>query len=92
MQSVRDFLDGKSDEVKGIEFNKASLKKIRREYQLLGSDTSNFLFDTLSRFDLSADQVNCIIDEDREKVSITASIEEMMENPYIIFAHQKYID
>ncbi len=85
MQSVRDFLDGKSDEVKGIEFNKASLKKIRREYQLLGSDTSNFLFDTLSRFDLSADQVNCIINEDREKVSITASIEEMMENPYIIF-------
>ena len=85
MQSVRDFLDGKSDEVKGTEFNKASLKKIRREYQLLGSDTSNFLFDTLSRFDLSADQVNCIINEDREKVSITASIEEMMENPYIIF-------
>ena len=84
-QGVRDFLEGKRDEVGGIDFSKAVLRKIRREYQLTESETADFLFDTLSRFDLSADQVKRIIGEDREKVSITASIKKMSENPYIIF-------
>ena len=89
MNSVKDFLDGVRDNVEGTEFNKSDLKKIRREYQLLGEKTAEFLFDIISRFDLRADQVRHIIDEDREKVSITASIEEMIENPYIIF--EQYI-
>lgn len=82
---VRSFLDGENDEVAGNALSKSDLKKIRREYQLLGKSTTDFMFDTLARFDLRADQVKAIISDDRENVSITASIEEMMENPYIIF-------
>lgn len=85
MHSVRDLLDGKKDDVKGDVFDTATLKKVRREYQLFGIDTADFLFNKLSRFDLTANQVKNIIDENRENVSITATLEEMSENPYTIF-------
>lgn len=76
---VRSFLDGEIDEVAGIAPSKADMKKIRREYQLLGKTTIDFMFDILARFALRADQVKAIISDDRENVSITASIEEMAE-------------
>ena len=86
---VRDFLEGSIDEVADIAPSKSDIKKIRREYQLFGKETTDFMFDVLSRFDLRADQVRAIISDDRENVSITASIAEMAENPYIIF--EQYI-
>lgn len=89
---VRKFLDGEIDEVNGRTFAKAELRKIRREYQLIGTETADFMFDTLSRFDLAANQVKSIIDEGRENVSITASIAEMAENPYIIFEQYRGFD
>lgn len=92
MKSVRDLVDGNVDEIDDISFDKVSLKKIRREYQLLGGETADFLFDTLSRFNLSASQVNNIVAENRSKVSITASIEDMTDNPYIIFEQYVGID
>lgn len=82
---VRRFLEGNAEEVFGYTFSKADLKKIRREYQLLGKETTDFMFDVLARFDLTKEQVKAIISDDRENVSITASIAEMAENPYIIF-------
>ena len=86
---IRSFLDGEIDEVVGIAPSKADMKKIRREYKLLGKTTIDFMFDILARFDLRTDQVKAIISDDRENVSITASIAEMSENPYIIF--EQYI-
>ena len=86
---IRDFLEGNIDEVAGIAPSKSDIRKIRREYQLFGKETTDFMFDVLSRFDLRADQVQAIIYDDRENVSITASIAEMAENPYIIF--EQYI-
>lgn len=87
--AVRKFLEGNRDDVQGMTLSKSDMKKIRREYQLLDDDTADFMFEILSRFDLRADQVCSIVSEDRENVSITASIAEMKENPYIIF--EQYI-
>ena len=84
-RGVQDLLDGKADTVNGITLNKPELRIIRREYQLRGKETAHFLMDILSRFDIRADQMKSIIDDDRENVSITATIDEMIENPYIIF-------
>ena len=92
MQSVRDLLDGTVDEIGTVNFDKVSLKKIRREYQLLGAITVDFLFGILSRFNLSANQVKNIVADNRGKVSITASIEEMADNPYIIFEQYVGVD
>lgn len=84
-REVRELLDGNIDEVAGITPVKAELKRIRREYQLLGEETTDFMLNVLARFDLQADQIRAILSDDREKVSLRASIKEMAENPYIIF-------
>ena len=89
MKSYRDdvhaFLNGEMVEICGISFSNADARRIRREYKLMGTDASDFAFDILSRFDLSARQVRAILNDSREDVSITASIAQMSENPYIIF-------
>ena len=84
-ETIRNFLEGDVDEVDGISFSKSELRKIRRDYQLLGKEKSDFLFDILSRFDLTTEQMIYIVGDARENVSITASIEEMQDNPYVIF-------
>ena len=85
---VREFLGG-ADNVIAQKFSTPAIKKIRRNCLLLGNEKLNFLFNVLSRFDLRFDhkinQVKNIIDDKRENVSITATIAEMTENPYIIF-------
>ena len=83
--NVKSFLDGEIEEIFGMVFSKRDARKIRREYQLIGDKTTSFAFDILSRFDISAKQVVSILNEKRSNVSITASIEQLAENPYIIF-------
>ena len=89
---VKDFLEGDLDNIAGFAPTKEFSKRIRREYQLLGKETADFLFDVLARFDINANQVRSIISDDRENVSITASIAEMMQNPYIIFEQYRGYD
>ena len=89
---VRRFLNGKIEEVSGNSFPKADARRIRREYQLMGTKAAEFALDILSRFDLSAAQVKAILDDGRENVSITASIEQMAENPYFIFEQYRGYD
>lgn len=91
-EAVKSFLDGEIDEVSGYSFSKAETKKIRREYQLMGTGAADFALDVLSRFDLSTAQVKAILDDRRENVSITATIEQMAENPYIIFEQYRGYD
>lgn len=55
--NVRAFLNGEIDEVSRDGFSQAEARKIRREYQLMGTATAGFALDVLSRFDLSAVQV-----------------------------------
>ena len=47
------------------------------------------LTEILPRFDLTVKQVRSIMSEKRQDVSITASVDEMVDNPYIIF--EQYI-
>lgn len=82
---VLDFLEGKRDDIAGKSFSAAEARKIRREYKLMEDETVDLLFNTLSRFDLSADQVKAIVSPDRENSCITADIASICENPYIIF-------
>ena len=48
-------------------------------------EEKELLLHLLPRFDLTARQVKGIISENREDVSITVSVSELIENPYIIF-------
>lgn len=84
VSDVRTFLDG-TDNAFAQKFSTTDKNKIRRNCQLLGKATLDFLFNVLARFDLQARQVEAIIDNNRQNVSITATIADMIENPYIIF-------
>lgn len=89
---VIEFLEEKRDDVAGKTILKADARRARREYQLMEKETADFLFNTLSRFDLTAEQVKAIIGIDREKVSISADILQMHENPYMIFEQYVGVD
>ena len=79
------FLEGKQEEIFDCRIAENEKRIIRREYKLLGTECSAFLINTLSRFHLTAVQVKNIISDERDNVSITASVSEMINNPYIIF-------
>lgn len=81
---VRDFLN-ETDNAIAAKFSTLDRSRIIRNWQLLGNDKQNFLFDVLLRFAITAAQVKAITDDNRANVSITATIAEMTENPYIIF-------
>lgn len=81
---VRAFVDGANNGV-AQKFPAANIPKIRRNCQLLGKDKLDLLFNVMSRFDIKAAQMRAIIDDKREKVSVTATVDEMTANPYVIF-------
>lgn len=81
---VRAFLSGTDNDI-AAKFSTSERRKIPRNCQLLGKDKLKFLFDVLARFALTAAQIKAIIDDNRANVSVTATIAEMTENPYVIF-------
>ena len=87
---VHKLMDGDQDEVFGHKV--VNLRTIRREFLLREDEEQKLLFDILPRFDISADQMGYILSEDREDVSITASLKEIVENPYIIFEQYQGMD
>lgn len=83
-------LDGDVDEVFGHKIDK--LRTVRREFQLREDEEQELLLDVLPRFDLTEGQMAYILSEEREDVSITASLKEILENPYIIFEQYQGMD
>ncbi len=88
-KQLEDVLNGDSNEIAGKEFSDKELKVARRQFQMKDDDEKELLLHLLPRFDLTSKQVRGIMSENREDVSITATIEELVENPYIIF--EQYI-
>lgn len=78
-------LNGNTNKIAGKEFTDKDLKVIRRQFQMKDDEEKDLILKLLPRFDLTAQQVKGIISEKRENVSITATIQEMLDNPYIIF-------
>lgn len=82
-EEVKCLLEGEKDDVFG--YKVANLKTIRREFQLREDEEQKLLLEILPRFDLTSEQMANILCDNREDVSITASLAEIVENPYIIF-------
>ncbi|MDE6004835.1 MAG: AAA family ATPase, partial [Oscillospiraceae bacterium] len=77
-----DFLSGQKEKVFDLEITNAKI--VRREYQRLEDYEQELLLKILPRFALTKEQVATIISEDRGNYSITSSIKDIVENPYII--------
>lgn len=82
---IKDFFEGRGNEINCVDIDQHELKRAKRNFDLLEDNQQTLLLDIFPRFSLTAGQIKSIIDEDREKVSITASLKDIVENPYIIF-------
>jgi len=82
-------LDGKTDSIGKIKLDSQKLRVIRKNFQMLYDEEKCLLLNMLPRFDLSTKQVECIISDERENWSVTASVKDILQNPYIIF--EQYI-
>ena len=89
---VCELLTGKRDHVFEHTFSADELKKLRREFQLREDAEQKLLMDVLPRFALPAKQMRAILSEDRENVSIVSRLDEIAENPYIIFEEYRGYD
>lgn len=87
---VKQLLEGNREEVFGHSIN--NLRVVRREFQLKEDEEQKLLLDILPRFDLTEEQMEHILSDERADVSITASLKDLVENPYIIFEQYQGMD
>ncbi|MBR5413671.1 MAG: AAA family ATPase [Fibrobacter sp.] len=86
-----ELMNEKRDDVCGIKFDGEILKSRRRRFRWLGDEKDHnqsvqkLLLNVLPRIDLSKEQVENIISDNRDRVSITSTHEEILKNPYLIF-------
>jgi len=60
------------------------LREARRQWQLKEPAAQRLLRDVLPRFDLTVDQIERILGEQREEVGLRASLDAIADNPYIL--------
>lgn len=75
---------GKSTLAHDMKLSEEAKNKVQRQWALKSSDEKHLLKDIFLRFDISRDQIKKIISSDRENSSITASLGEIGDNPYIL--------
>lgn len=84
-KQLENLLNGDSNKIEGKQYSDKDLKIVRRQFQMKEDNEKELLLHILPRFDLTAKQIRGIMSENREDVSITATIDELIDNPYIIF-------
>lgn len=84
-----DLIDSKSEQVKDLKIDSSKLKSVRRQWQLKSDIQRKCLQEVLPRFDLSKEQIDRILGDEKEDFSIYSSLEEITDNPYIMF--EEYI-
>lgn len=83
-KAIYGFLNGELNSIDGIILSAGRIKEIKRDWQLREDNEKRLLFEVLSRFNLSIQQLNNIISESRDKNSITSSFSDIIENPYLL--------
>ena len=81
---ISDFLTGQANELKGVALSTARQKEIKREWALKENDEAELLLNVFPRFALSVTQVANILSVSRNKNSMSATLKEIAENPYLI--------
>jgi len=60
------------------------LKSIKRKFQLRDEIEQEILLDSMVRFDITPAQIEAILSEERQKVSMRSSLDVIKANPYVI--------
>jgi len=83
-QKIFEFLNEKVAEIEGLTIEENRKKKILRHWKLKTDVERELLENVLPRFDLGKEQIERILSEDRRNYSIYSSLEQIVENPYIL--------
>lgn len=83
--SLFDLIAGRCEQIEGLMINNGKLRSVRRQWQLKSDVQRKCLEGVLPRFDLSEEQIDRILGDKREDFSIYSSLEEVTDNPYILF-------
>ena len=78
------FLAGENARAPELGLNEAEARSARRRWALLEDDEQALIRDALVRFAVTKDQVAKVLDHGRASCGITASCEELRENPYVL--------
>ncbi len=79
------FLNGNSDALlKHVVIEQEKIKKMVRSWKLKSNEERNLLENTLPRFDMPCEQIEKIISDKREVNGITATLNEIVQNPFLI--------
>ncbi len=85
---IRDALfalvEGNADKVSGLKLDVAEIKSVRRQWKLRTNGEQRLLLEVLPRLALRDEQLTKILDEERAKNSITATLDAIADNPYIL--------
>lgn len=80
-----ELLNGNTKQVGNVVIDDKTFKRVIREFKLRDENEQKLLLYLFPRFDITADQMSNILSNDRINVSITASLDDIVNNPYIIF-------
>ena len=83
-QEIFDFLNGKVSKIKGLPINENRKKKILKQWKLKTDIERKLLEDVLPRFDLTKEQIERILSDERKDYGIYSDLEQIVENPYIL--------
>lgn len=83
-KAIQDYLVGSKNEIVGLSLTPLRLKEIKRDWSLREDDEKQILLNTLTRFALSIKQIENILSVKREQNNISASLKNIVENPYLL--------
>jgi len=83
-QEIFDFLNERAAEIKGLPIDEGGKKRVLRQWKLKIDIERKLLEDVLPRFDLSKEQIERILSDDRKNYGIYSNLEQIVENPYIL--------
>jgi len=83
-QEIFGFINEKVSEIDGLPIEENIKKKILRQWKLKTDIERKLLENVLPRFDLSKEQIEKILSENRRNYNIYSSLEQIAKNPYIL--------
>ncbi|MEZ8095513.1 AAA family ATPase [Photobacterium swingsii] len=92
-QSVCDFLNEKTNSLCGQAYDNLDARASRRNALLTAEGESlDFLLTVVARLAVTKEQITNVLNEERQKWGITASLPELTANPYILAEQYQGID
>jgi len=83
-QEIFDFLNERIAGIKDLSVDEGRRKRVLRQWELKTDIQRRLLEDVLPRFDLSKEQIERILSDDRKNYGIYSDLEQIVKNPYIL--------